>query len=271
MNQIIKAVKNKISELEGSIIYIHSDITRGFRILSRKRKELLELHYSAIEHVCEGLDIWMPAFNYDFCKTGEFNSDDDQSQVGILSEFFRKNKADWRYPTPIFSFSGKGEFPKLNEEDIVNPWGPNSLFNYLHENNALVMFYGTNLIHNTIAHYAEDISNQLIYRYYKEFVGEVTHLGKRKEIKIKFHVKDMKGSLEYDTEKIQRDLIERGILHTFKDDFTEIHVARVDEMMDYYLEMINLDPFYLLSERSKLIIGEIYNKLNRPFIISDFE
>jgi len=271
MDELLNQVKNKISELSGDIIYIHSDVTRGFKILSRDRFQLLEQHYNAIESVCNGLDIWMPAFNYDYCDTGNFNVDEDRSQVGVLSEFFRKNKAEWRYPMPVFSFSGIGKYPVLVKEKVMDPFGTNSLFAYLYNHNALVMFYGTSIASNTIIHYAEKVSNSLIYRYQKQFPGKISQQNNNMQFTLNFHVRPMGASFEYDYNKTQNDLISRGILHSVNDNHTQIHIARVDKMVNYYLEMLSKDPFYLLTEETKLHLSKIYNNLKRPFVISDFE
>lgn len=271
MNNYIDLVRTKVAQLNGSVIYIHSNIRNGFKWESKHKKAILEESWQKLFYVCEGLDVWVPAFNYDYCTTGKYDIKNDKSQLGVLSDYFREELAVWRTPVPVFSFAGTGTPPELKKEEIIDPFGRNSAFAYLYANNGLVMFYGTDTRHNTLLHYVESLLDPLIYRYLKTFEGKIIHDIKQEDVIVNFHVRPKGLDLGYDFQKYQQDLLESGILHAVNKDSTQIYLARVDEMVDYFLDIMSKDPFYLLTEETKWKVDELYNKLKRPFLISDFE
>ena len=274
MKNLQQKIKDKLSDLNGKYILIHSDITSGFNIKYQGNTHLfLEDHYQSILDVCGKINIWMPAFNYDFCKTGVYSLNTDVSQVGVLSDFFRKEKSNWRSPVPVFSISGTGSMPNFaaDANEIIEPFGKNSLFDYLFNNSGLIMFYGIDTVCNTMNHYIESVSNQLIYRYDKEFKGEIVYPKHKKKVVVKYHVRPLNLLIEYDSSKIQNNLISNKKLFPFVSEKTKIFVAKASDLVEYCVNQIKQDPFYLLTQRSREVVYRKYKELKRPFLITDFE
>ncbi len=93
----------------GDIVCVHSQIfSLGCPFISKEN--LLELLTEILQQmVGKNGTLIMPAFSYSFCKKELFDVQNTPSDVGVLTEFFRKQKNVKRTAHPIFSFSVWGE------------------------------------------------------------------------------------------------------------------------------------------------------------------
>lgn len=265
-------IQQKLNELLGDTILIHSDIMQGFEIPYKNREALLISHIQEIRSLNTNLSIWMPTFNYDFCKGNSYIIKDSPSQVGVLSEYFRKNIAEWRTPIPVFSFAGTGEKPVLDISRVIDPFGYHSAFHVLYEKDSLLMHYGSSLNSTTILHYAERISNHLCYRYDKLFYGKIIPIdGTEIDITFNFHVRPIGKHLDYDWNKLENDLFENNILFLYKEGRSRVFLCKIKELINFWIDQMIHDPLYLLDDESKIWVEPFLNKLGRPFLITDFE
>lgn len=265
-------IQQKLNELLGDTILIHSDIMQGFKIPYINREALLISHIQEIRSLKANLNIWMPTFNYDFCKGYSYIIKDSPSQVGVLSEYFRKNIAEWRTPIPVFSFAGTGEIPVLDISRVIDPFGHHSAFHVLYERDSLLMHYGSSLDVTTTLHYAERVSNHLYYRYDKLFHGKIISVdAKEIDVSFNFHVRPLGKHLDYDWNKIENDLFQNNILFLYKEGGSRILLCKIKELINFWVQRISQEPLYLLDIESKKWIEPMLNKLGRPFLITDFE
>lgn len=265
-------LKRYISENGNGHILIHSDILFGFEIKFRNREIFLEEHYKELEAVCQPLKIIMPSFNYNFCRGIPYNLKDSESQVGVLSEYFRQNKADWRTSIPVFNFSGIGENPLTIKYGKIDPFGEDSLFGFLHQNNGLLLHYGSGSQTSTLIHYVERISNRLVYRYDKIFKSQVTDIiNGTHECELIYHVRPMGYDLNYDWNRLEEDLLENGVIERYKEHRTRILIGRIDKIVAFWLKCLNNDPLYFLDKNTRNWVEAKFNELSRPFKLSDFE
>lgn len=272
MTQIKNELMKYISENGNSHILIHSDVLFGFKIKFENQAQFLELHCNELQETCQSLDIMMPSFNYDFCKGKPYDVKNDVSQVGVLSEYFRNSKSFWRSSTPVFNFSGTGTNPFPNIVSEIDPFDDTSIFGFLNKNNGLLMHYGSCFHTTTLIHYVERISDKLLYRYNKIFNGQIIDLNSRKhDAKLIYHVRPKDFSLDYDWMKIENDLLKLRLIYKYKEGRTQIILTRIDKVVAFWLEKLNIDPFYFLDLKTSLWVKNKYNELNRPFLITDFE
>lgn len=271
--EIKSQIKNIIKGDAEATLLIHADLMQGFKIPFLNRNNFLVSHYNELKGLHDKLNIWMPAFNYEFLQNKIFDVKNSKSQVGVLSEYFRENISEWRSSMPVFSFSGNGNIPSFEFKDsIVDPFGKNSDFSILYENKAWLMHYGSLFNSSTILHYAERISEKLVYRYDKFFTGTILGVNNIiSEVTINYHVRPMNNYLGYDWFKIENDLITEGILFKFEKDNTKILLCRINELIDFWLLKLSNDPFYLLDQKSKLWVIPAVDKLGRSFLVTDFE
>ena len=266
-NEVKDFVEN--SGCENSLI--HSDIFFGLPLKIKGKDNLLHAHCIEIENMFHSTNIFMPTFNYDFCKGLPYNINQDKSQVGTISEYYRLNFSNWRTMTPVFNFCGNNIKPKENFQNNIDPFDIDSTFGFLYEQNSLLVHYGSPFSTTTLIHFAERISNNLIYRYDKLFNGTIINESLEYNINLIYHVRPKNIIQDYDWNSLQMELITNKILKVFKYKGAVILICKISEIVDYWLTKINLDPFYLLDAKSKYIALEAFNKYNRKFVINDFE
>jgi len=271
INQEVKLIANKIGY---NNVLIHSEIKHLFFFEFNSKIDLLEKHLQNIKDVFPEFNIWMTSFNYDFTKTGIYNTKEDKSQVGVLNDYFRIF-CDWRTTTPVFNFCGNGKYPidKIHSEKIIKPFSHGCEFHYLYESNSLYCHYGSSFSNSTLLHYIENISNKLLYRYSKIFNGIVNDNGIMTKVSLDYHVSPLNPRVEYDWEKIYQDLLKENLIFEYKifGNVNYITLLSIKNVSDYWINKLKNDPFYFLNEESKKWVIPKVNKLGRGFVLTDFE
>lgn len=269
--EIYNEIKKVLVKSNSNHILIHSDILFGFKLPFENHDQFLESHFVYLESLCKDLEIWMPTFNYDFLKSQSYNVKHNPSQVGNLSEYFRKYKSNWRTAIPVFSFSGTGEKPILPYRSEIDPFDQKSLFAELQAKDALFMHYGSKFHSTTLIHYVERISGKLLYRYDKVFRGEVIEDNNKNLVALKYHVRPLGYYLDYDWVRLEQELINERILLKYREGRTNISICRVRELVDFWLEKINKNPLYLLNKETTNWVKLKLKNSFVPFLITDFE
>jgi aminoglycoside 3-N-acetyltransferase len=198
---------------------------------------------------------WIPAYNYDFCKTGIFRVLDDPAQIGALPEYYRRNEAEWRTNTPVFSICGSGTPPALSPGQVVDPFGVHSEFHQLCRDDGLVLFYGV-LFSPTMTHYVERVATPEgpLYRYDKLFHGEVWDVaGEVRPVSLRYHVIPRGVTIKYDMIRLQRELIDTGAMRPLDPEFGKTFVVSARELTEVWGERLSEDPYYLLDDESRRI------------------
>jgi aminoglycoside N3'-acetyltransferase len=262
-----------LSKIDYNVALVHSDIFYGFKFHNKlSRQQLLEAHWEYVKNMIGEQPVWMPAFNYDFPKTQQFDVANSKSQVGVLPEYFRTKIAKWRSGIPIFSFCGNNESPAINYSQIIDPFDETSLFHTLVKNNGVIIYYGINLICSTILHYCERVSGNLTYRYDKFFPGKIIHGdGVEENVVLKYHVRPKNHFLEYDWEMFENDLIKNGVLQSFDSDGFHIKIIKALPLVEYWITKIKEDNLSLLNQKTREWVLSKLNELGRAFELSDFE
>ena len=140
-------------------VLIHSDIFLTHHLITKRTKNLsnacniLDNHLDYLSDLFGIENLSFPTFNYDFPKDKLFSIDETPSQVGALSNHVIGNKSLFtRTDTPIFSFCVGQNFDLSYGN---KPFGNNSLFSFLHENDGSIVFYGTQINSCTFLHFVE--------------------------------------------------------------------------------------------------------------------
>lgn len=267
-----KINKELLSKGENNIL-IHSDISKLLLFEFKNKNAYLQLHLNNLYKITQGLNLWMPSFNYDFITTKIYDVKNDPIQTGVLNNYFYKN-SHWRSTTPVFNFCGIGNYPisKLKQNQTINPFTFLSEFDYLYKSNSLYGFYGTNLSCCTLIHFAECMSEKLVYRYYKYFTGKIINFEEVFDVTLQYSVRPPKNMVQYDWDKIKFDLIENNLLSEFKiqelDYFSFFNVKKV---VDFWIINLIQNPFYFLKTNSEKIVSMKHKELGRNFEKTDFE
>jgi aminoglycoside 3-N-acetyltransferase len=256
-------------------VLIHSDLRWGFPFEPEKGKrvELLAKHYGALAAIFGNIPLFMPAFNYSFLSQKRYDVQQSPSEVGVLTEYFRKHVAVFRSRDPVFSFCGNtitDYRDPVASNAVADPFGSDSFFQYLYDNNGLIFRYGSHP-KNTIIHFIERKLGTVPYRYDKYFDGCITDAGEEFRIRYLYHVRPLTNHLDYDWGRVMDDLAKEGILVNYQNDRTSLDYFSVRAITDYLLMKLERDPFYLLDQESSDWVIPAIRKLQRNFLLEDFE
>jgi aminoglycoside 3-N-acetyltransferase len=95
---------------EGDTVLIHSSMIRTFRHLIQvgSKPEPGLIVDSLLEQIGNSGTLLLPLFNFEFPDTKYFSINDTPSQMGVITEFARKNYSGVRTGHPIYSFYAIG-------------------------------------------------------------------------------------------------------------------------------------------------------------------
>ncbi len=267
------AIGELVSEQGTGPVFVHSDPFRAAKLVDRSRNRdiLLDSHLALLLAACGHRPVWMPAFNYDFPSTKNFDVSCDPSHVGPVPERFRVTVAQWRTEIPIFSVAGTGEAPRLTWDEQTDPFGEESLFARLVEADGVILYYGDTFHYNTVVHYAERLAGGPAYRYDKLFLGTVVRAdGCISTGSLNYHVRPMGMGLDYDWPGIRRRAIEAGVC-TRLESYPEILAAPAAALTRLLVEEMKRDPLALLDVGTRAWVEPRLQQLGRRFLLSDFE
>ncbi len=272
--EIIKKL-NCFFKKKNSLVFIHADIFRSFKVDFTNKYDFFKKHLTFIKKITNSSKLIFPAFNYKFPKTNEFNIQKDKAETDHFTEYYRKNFSKFRTTVPIFSSTSDFKingFYKLSK--TINPFGKKSIFHYLYNRNGKILYYGAPFSASTFIMYVEEtFRNGPIYRYEKKIHGKIINKKKTLHVNFTFHVRPPsdKYHLEYDWKKIENDLKKNKLIYIYKNGIMQFRVLNVKKVTNYLHSRLKKDDFYLIDKKSKKWIIPFFKKINRRFIINDFE
>lgn len=257
-------------------VLLHSDLLKGWPIEFGKgqREKALNDHYRALSEFFKGLPMYFPTFHYRWFTEKHYDVAQAPSEVGMLSEYVRRNIADWRTKDPVFSYCGKGkmEYPDPVKEDaLIDPFGSRSFFQYAYDQRMLLFHYGSELRHSTLIHYIERKLGVVPYRYDKYFAGRVRDGDREFAIRYLFHARPRGRHLEYDWDRIGLDLSRAGILHSYEEGRTMLTYCGVREMTDFIFPKLKENPYYMLDAESTAWLRPAVQQAGGALRLEDFE
>jgi aminoglycoside N3'-acetyltransferase len=269
---IIK-VKNYLKRFNSQNLLIHSDIFHGFQSNTlSSRKDILDFNINCLKEIASSKNLIFPSFNYNFLKTGKYSMSDDISQVGVLSEYFRKKISLYRSNEPVFNFSSLNKLNYFRNDNVIDPFDENSFFDFMLNSNTVLIHYGSKFSTSTFLHYIERSLGKVPYRYDKIFYGKTClNNGISNKVALKYHVRPMNCYLDYRFNEIESELINNGLMKKFCDNNTSLLIISLKDMYEFIINNLKINPFYLLDLKSKEWIIPKVEKLGRGFLLKDFE
>ena len=267
------AIASLLDSMGSGPVFVHIDAFRAARVIKpvRDRTAFLDAHIELLIGATDGRTLICPTFNYDFGKTRVLDLTQSESQLGPVTERFRTNAAEWRTPIPIFTVSGIGAEPRPKWGDETDPFGKDSIFAELIENDGVVLYYGDTFDSNTLVHQAERIHGGPVYRYDKLFRGAVVREnGTREEGSLLYHVRPFGTGLDYDWPRLQDEALDAGVLKRL-DGSPEVLAASARALHDLWVNDMKHDPFALLDEKTRKWVEPAIDELGRRFVLTDFE
>ncbi|EAH6860174.1 aminoglycoside N(3)-acetyltransferase [Campylobacter coli] len=233
----------------GDIICVHTEIFHFQTPLLSKNEFLNSLIESLFTAIGKEGTLIMPTFTYSFCKNEVYDKLNSKCTVGILNEFFRKQKCVKRTNDPIFSFAIKGikEDLFLHKEQ-KSCFDENCVYNTLKNNNGKIVLLGTQLLGYTFTHFIEEQA-QVPYRYFKPFEGDIIYENNNKKTcKINYYVRDLQKKSEVSILK-QIALLKNS--NNFKlEKIANAEIVSIDCQVyfDETMKALKQDPYCLLKD-----------------------
>ena len=178
---------NRIFSHSESIVLIHSALNRLPVRMEQCKTQLLNCLSSWSS---QGKTILIPTFTFEFTKTGIFNKDIKNAEVGVLGNWVLDLDISSRTSHPIYSFAVLGP---LKEQiltcDTHECFGVGSALNYIFESRVTILMLGAGWESCTLFHCLEEKA-EVPYRYMKTFEGEIIKGGSKEEISTRMFVRD---------------------------------------------------------------------------------
>lgn len=158
----------------GDTFLLHSNLRRLLFEFKKKKIEITVdlIIDSFLNTVGKNGTIIVPFFNFDFSKNNFFSIETTPSQMGILTEQFRKKYSSCRTGHPIYSFGVFGKNKNYFENiDNYSAYGEDSPFEVLKKLNGKIAILDLEDQNSmTFYHHIEEINNAH-WRYAKKFEG----------------------------------------------------------------------------------------------------
>lgn len=185
----LKASFLKLGVSKGDTLCVHTELFSFGKALMPKNEFLQSLLECFWQVLGENGTLLMPTFSYSFCKNEVYDKLNSRSTMGVLTEYFRKQKGVWRSNDPIFSFAVAGFKQKAFMKDYDSCFGKGCVYDTLTKQNGKIMFFGTLKLGCTFTHFTEETAG-VSYRYFKEFSGKmIDENGKTSQKSIKYFVR----------------------------------------------------------------------------------
>ena len=141
------------------------------------------------------------------------------------------------------------DFLLKNEKEIdyTTAFGRNSMFDFLNEDDGIILNFNLEEIVSTQLHYAEKV-NEVSYRYDKVFNGVIYYDEYNwKKIKYKYFVRDLDHNPKWNREKIENYLISTGVLQTHIKDDIKISWFSSKSMLKAINTQLKKNQFFLIE------------------------
>ncbi len=255
-------------------VVAHSDLPNAAPFVCRSSDPLEFVSQNMLLLDDLQVDLRVPAFNYDFPRTGFVDLRVAECQVGLLGNHMLRHWARYRTLDPLFSFARKS-IPSTRPvvRDVLTAFGPGTDFDEVYRKGGAILMYGAPLCSLTLIHYVELVGGGPLYRYDKDFCGVVVDWdGTAHAITYRFHVRPAGRHLDYDWPRLRRHLVKAGALTYVDESNPELaFVLSVTDLVDAWRAAIDRDPLFLLDDESRQWVEPELQRLGRRFELGDFE
>jgi aminoglycoside 3-N-acetyltransferase len=154
----------------------------------------------------------------------------------------------------------------MNSSEL-NPFGAESLFGMLDKEYGQIALVGVGCRSLTFLHYVEELAG-VSYRYQKTFSGKIKIQGNWEITESSWHVRPKDLGLEYDFDKIQSLLIDKGALRQIH---PQVLLGNASDIRHELIYAMSKDPLWLLDKVTRINVNRELGRLGRAFQLEDFE
>lgn len=199
----------------GDIVMVSSDVRKlVFQCMRQKQEFDMNAFIDAfIARIGSDGTLLFPVYNWDFCNGIAFDYKNTVGKTGSLGNAALKRADFKRTKHPLYSFAVWGKDQKiLCEKEYSSSFGEESIFAYLHDVNAKNAVFDVEIAKCcTFAHFVEETSGLVNYRYKKSFTAPyIDENGQEQERTYEMFVRD----LELDVKNVgpsEKDFLTEGV------------------------------------------------------------
>lgn len=190
--------------------------------------------------------ILIPCYSYSFTKSGVFHMKYSKSEVGRFSEEARM-LGYHRTPDPIFSFLDTHKYLERKKINYSKVFTKDCIFNFMHNNNAIILNVGLNRFIATHRHYVEYCFN-VDYRFHKYFNGIIYYNKiKSKKVKYDYYVRDLNKQSNGNLHKITKDLLNQKYLNQNELKGIKIRWINCSDYLDFFKSKMKINSHYMIE------------------------
>jgi len=189
----------------------------------------------------------MPSFNFDFNKGKPWDVRSAPSQMGILTEFVRKDPRAKRVFHPIYSFAIIGKHAEmLGSLRYKSSYERNSVFGKLRDLDGKIMVIGLSYNNSmTFFHHIEQMES-VDYRFLKQFTGEVTDWdGTTKVDTFEMLVRDIDKGVKTMVDPMGELMEKAGVIKSKKIGEADVKLMKANDVYAFTAREMRRDPHLL--------------------------
>lgn len=254
-------VLGKIGIERNDRLFVHSDLKLFGKINPQiTKEEYIDAFIQALmDLVGENGTLIVPTFSYSFCKGDIYDPENTPSDVGILTERFRKINSVVRTLDPIFSTTIWGNKKEYYKDIGTDCFGENSIFQKIYIDDFKIVFIG-NTFDITYMHFIEQ-DYKVPYRYIKKFKGKVVINGELKECTFSYNVRPLDSDIDYDLNKISNFLDSKCVLKKSDLGYSLVRLVTAVDAYNKITEEFKGNIRILLKEQKT--IAPIYDAVHK--------
>ena len=236
-------VLRRIGVERGDCLLVHSDIT-----------SLLEANLTVPSIIGQLLDalgnegtLVLPTFNFGWCDGAGFDHRRTPSQMGLLTEWARRDPRFVRTAHPVYSFAVAGRRQAdFMVYDQPNAYGVGSGFDIVHNLDGKILAMGLPWSQSmTFFHYIEE-QERVPYRYFKPFAGRYRDtVGKLTKREYFLYVRNLETGVETYLEDAERHFLENGFAKETQSLGTRFILVGAKELYEESAKELRLNPQFL--------------------------
>jgi aminoglycoside 3-N-acetyltransferase len=199
--------------VEGDTIFLHCDALGTLDLLGETFTQKADTLFDGILDLLgpKGTLV-LPTFTYSATKGNNFNVQETKSEVGLLTEYFRKRPGVKRSSNPIFSVAAIGQKAiDFELSSVYDCFGQNTCFDILYNQNGWIFTLGCSFDRVTFIHYVDQTFG-VDHRFFKHFTANVINDNILTSFQIRYLVRDLTRKTSTKLDALKNRLIYNGKL-----------------------------------------------------------
>jgi aminoglycoside 3-N-acetyltransferase len=239
---VVQALR-RVEVGEGDTLFAHSFLG-AFGILEGGAEAVIRAFETVIG---PSGTLILPTYTLSFLGGQPYDHERSASEVGQLTECFRKQSGVTRTFQPLYSHAIRGAKASYYADNpSMDGLGPESLFERLRQDNAQILFFGCPMDAATFIHYVEQ-SVGAPYRFLRTFRGEITRDGATFTGEIQHYARYLNAGVTNDFSRFERRVREKGVAKTTSLGRGELICLRAQVFYEEAVRAFREDTFYFLK------------------------